>query len=106
MDVILLVCQTYGQEVAKLNLDEYNKKKPNIYDAKKHEAKYWKRRLWATFGSIPSVFPTDREKITYVYHRTQGYHQKQIKEIVEEPVKNRTFDYMFLQVIENDPNNF
>ncbi|WBW70788.1 hypothetical protein SOMG_00063 [Schizosaccharomyces osmophilus] len=101
LDIIDLISQNYGTKY-NLYLDEVRRYIPKTFTGKNNQnLSDFKDALVMIFKTVPLVFPTDREKINYLYDRTGEHYQNQIKEIVKKPGKNRTFEYVFEQTLEN-----
>nr|UWL51802.1 Gag [Schizosaccharomyces osmophilus] len=104
MDLIESVENAYGNRAEKY-LRRINTREPEVYNPDKHELDDFLRDLETIYEMVRLVFPTDQEKIMYLYSKSQSHQRQQIREVVKKPGPNRTFDFVFEKVFRSGSND-
>ncbi|WBW73100.1 hypothetical protein SOMG_03540 [Schizosaccharomyces osmophilus] len=101
MDIIALVHEHYGS-IADSYLNMISPLNPGIFEPSEQSVAVFEKNMQSIFGYLPKIFPTDREKITFLYFKSPKNYQKQIRELVKTPGPQRNFEKVFQQTFLNE----
>ncbi|EPY49151.1 hypothetical protein SPOG_05005 [Schizosaccharomyces cryophilus OY26] len=101
LDIIALVHEKYGS-LADSYLNMIHPLNPGIFEPSEQSVAVFGKNLQSIFGYLPKVFPSDREKITFLYSKSPENYQRQIRELVKIPGPQRTFKTVFEQTFLNE----
>ncbi|EPY50071.1 hypothetical protein SPOG_03540 [Schizosaccharomyces cryophilus OY26] len=107
MDIIALVYEKYGP-IADSYLKMIHPLNPGIgiFEPSEQSVAVFGKNLQSIFGYLPKVFPSDREKIAFLYSKSPENYQRQIRKLVKFPGPQRTFKTVFEQTFLNESEKY